>query len=132
MLNTNWRIIQKIAIVRYLVDNVEESVSFYTQILGFTLIMSGGKDFAKIGKDDLTIWVSGPQSSAAKPMPNEAKPVPEGWNRFVIEVDSMHEMVVALKAANVNFRNDVVNRVGGKQVLVEDPSGNPIEIFQSK
>ncbi len=120
------------AIVRYLVNDVEESVLFYTQMLGFEHIMSGGKAFAKIAKDDLTIWVSGPTSSAAKPMPNMDKPVAGGWNRFVVEVDSIDDMVVKLKNVNVSFRNEVVNGVGGKQVLVEDPSGNPIEIFESK
>lgn len=119
-------------IVRYLVNNVEESITFYTQILGFETIMVGGKEFAKVGKDDLTIWLSGRKSSAAKEMPNGDKPVPGGWNRFVIEVDSIENMVMKLNTANVNFRNEVLAGVGGKQVLVEDPSGNPIEIFERK
>ncbi|MCE7736586.1 MAG: VOC family protein [Candidatus Heimdallarchaeota archaeon] len=120
------------AIVRYLVNDVKESVSFYNKILGFDIIMSGPKEFAMVSKEDLTIWLSGRNSSAAKAMPNGDKPVAGGWNRFVIEVDSINNMVEKLETANVNFRNNVLDGVGGRQVLVEDPSGNPIEIFESK
>ena len=132
MLNTKGGMSNYMANVRYLVNDVKESVTFYTEILGFDIIMSGPKEFAMVGKEDLTIWLSGRNSSAAKAMPNGDKLVAGGWNRFVMEVDSIDNMVGKLKAANVNFRNEVLDGVGARQVLVEDPTGNPIEIFESK
>jgi len=118
--------------IRYFVKNVEENIAFYTKILDFEIIRLWGKVGAEIGKGDFTILLSGSQTSAAKPMPNGDVPTPGGWNRFLFEVDSIDDTVAKLKAANVNFRNEVLDGVGGKQVLIEDPSGNPIEIFQSK
>ena len=132
MLNTKGGMSNYMANVRYLVNDVKESVTFYTEILGFDIIMSGPKEFAMVGKEDLTIWLSGRNSSAAKAMPNGDKLVAGGWNRFVMEVDSIDNMVGKLKTANVNFRNEVLDGVGARQVLVEDPTGNPIEIFESK
>ena len=118
------------ATVRYIVKDTEESVNFYIQHLGFELLFNAGP-FAMIKKDDLTIWVSGPTTSAARPMPDGRVPEPGGWNRFVIEVDDIEATVASMKQAGVNFRNDIIGGVGGKQTVAEDPSGNPIEVFQS-
>jgi catechol 2,3-dioxygenase-like lactoylglutathione lyase family enzyme len=118
------------ATVRYLVNDLEASIKFYTQHLGFTLAEQMGPAFARVEKDDLDVWLSGPQTSAARPMPDGRKPEAGGWNRFVIEVDDIESLVVTMKAAGVTFRNDIISGPGGKQILAEDPSGNPIEIFQ--
>jgi catechol 2,3-dioxygenase-like lactoylglutathione lyase family enzyme len=118
------------ATVRYLVKDVETSIEFYTKHLGFSLLEKMGPAFAMIEKDDLQIWLSGPQSSAARPMPDGQIPQPGGWNRFVIEVDDIEVLVSTMKAAGISFRNEIVTGPGGKQILAEDPSGNPIEFFQ--
>jgi catechol 2,3-dioxygenase-like lactoylglutathione lyase family enzyme len=117
-------------IVRYLVNDVEKSITFYTQYLDFSLDQDMSPAFARVVKDDLTLWLSGPQSSAARPMPDGHQPEAGGWNRFVIEVNDIHTVVEKLKEAKVTFRNEVVTGPGGKQIVLEDPSGNPIEIFQ--
>ena len=117
------------ATVRYIVKDTEESVNFYLHHLGFELLFNAGP-FAMIKKDDLTIWVSGPKTSAAQPMPDGRVPEPGGWNRFVFEVDDIEAVVSSMREAGVNFRNDIIGGVGGKQIVAEDPSGNPIEVFQ--
>ena len=117
------------ATVRYIVKDTEESVNFYVQHLGFELVFNAG-NFAEITKDDLTIWISNPKTSAARPMPDGRVPEPGGWNRFVHKVDDIEAVVVSMKQAGVNFRNEIVSGVGGKQIVAEDPSGNPIEVFQ--
>ena len=86
--------------------------------------------FAMVAKDDLTLWLSDPRTSAAQPMPDGRIPGPGGWNRLVIEVDDLASTVETLKAAGTSFRNDILSGVGGLQVLIEDPSGNPIELNQ--
>lgn len=118
------------ATVRYMVNDVEASIHFYTTHLGFSLLEKMGPAFAMIEKDDLQIWLSGPQTSAARPMPDGRIPQPGGWNRFVIEVDDIETLVVAMKKEGISFRNEIITGPGGKQILAEDPSGNPIEIFQ--
>ena len=118
------------ATIRYMVNDVETSIEFYTKHLGFFLIEKMGPAFAIIEKDDLQIWLSGPQTSAARPMPDGRIPEPGGWNRFVIEVEDIEALVSAMKSAGVSFRNEIITGPGGKQILAEDPSGNPIEIFQ--
>jgi catechol 2,3-dioxygenase-like lactoylglutathione lyase family enzyme len=120
------------ATVRYLVGDVDRSVAFYTRHLGFTLEQQMGPAFARVGRDDLTLWLAGPQSSAARPMPDGRQPEPGGWNRFVIEVDDLGATVAALGAAGVTFRNEIVTGPGGKQILAEDPDGNPIELFEAR
>ena len=116
--------------VRYFVDDVDAAVSFYVQHLGFKLIFNAGP-FAMIAKDDLTLWISGPKTSAARPMLDGRVPEPGGWNRFVFEVDDIEAVVASMRKAGINFRNDIISGVGGKQILAEDPSGNPIEVFQA-
>ena len=89
-----------------------------------------GPPFAMVRRGDLTLWLSGPGTSAARPMPDGAQPVPGGWNRLVLEVDDLDTTIAALQAAGAHFRSEVVRGPGGRQVLVEDPSGNPVELFQ--
>jgi catechol 2,3-dioxygenase-like lactoylglutathione lyase family enzyme len=118
------------ATIRYLVNDVEASMTFYTTHLGFALVERMGPAFARVAKDDLTLWLAGPQSSAARPMPDGRRPEAGGWNRFVIQVDDIESVVASMKTAGISFRNDIITGPGGKQILAEDPSGNPIEIFQ--
>ncbi len=118
------------ATIRYLVNEVEPSIEFYTRHLGFELVEQMGPAFALIAKGDLNVWLSGPQSSAARPMPDGRKPQAGGWNRLVIEVEDIESVVSSMKDAGVPFRNNIVTGPGGKQIVAEDPSGNPIEIFE--
>jgi catechol 2,3-dioxygenase-like lactoylglutathione lyase family enzyme len=118
------------ATVRYLVKDVEASIEFYTKHFGFSLLEKMGPAFAMIEKDDLQIWLSGPQSSAARAMPDGSVPQAGGWNRFVIEVENIEILVSTMKTEGIAFRNEIITGPGGKQILAEDPSGNPIEIFQ--
>ena len=118
------------ASMRYLVNDVASSIKFYSESLGFRLEQQYGPAMAILSKGDLTLWLAGPASSAAKPMPDGRVPAPGGWNRFVFEVDDIHEIVAKLKGEGVSFRNDVIQGPGGSQVLCEDPSGNLIELFQ--
>jgi len=118
--------------VRYLVGDVERSVAFYVEHLGFTLEEQMGTAFARVRRDDLTLWLSGPASSAARPMPDGRQPEAGGWNRFVIEVDDLSGRVAAMTAAGITFRNAIVSGPGGKQILAEDPDGNPIELFEAR
>ena len=117
--------------VRYMVRDVDAVLPFY-EALGFTLADRWGPPFAIVERGDLQLWLSGPGTSAAKPMPDGAKPEPGGWNRFVIGVDDIDATVATLKAAGTRFRNEPISGPGGRQVLVEDPSGNPIELFEAK
>jgi len=116
--------------IRYLVDDVDEAVEFYTNHLGFTIAERWGPAFSIVSRGDLKLWLSGPQASAARPMPDGRQPVPGGWNRLVIVVEDMSQLLVKLKAANVVFRNEPFSGPGGKQVLIDDPSGNPVELFE--
>jgi len=118
------------AVVRYLVDDVDAAVAFYTDNLGFTLQQQMGPAFAIVSRDDLSLWLSGPQSSAARAMPDGRRPEPGGWNRLVVEVDDLESKVEELKEVGLSFRNDVVTGPGGKQILLEDPAGNIVELFQ--
>src|SRR6266850_45377 len=118
------------ATVRYLVGDVERSVAFYTNTLGFKLEQSMAPAFARVSSGDLTLWLAGPKSSAARPMPDGRRPEPGGWNRFVVEVDDLVSRVAEMKRAGARFRNDVVTGPGGKQILLEDPDGNVVEQFE--
>ncbi len=115
---------------RYLVNDVDEAIEFYGE-LGFKMVERWGPPFAILRRDDIELWVSGPATSAAKPMPDGAKPEPGGWNRMVIPVEDITKIVDSLKSKGIHFRNDILAGPGGKQILAEDPSGNPIELFEA-
>ena len=118
--------------VRYIVHDVDAAIAFYVQMLGFHEVMHPGPAFAMLTRGDLRLVLSAPNPSAGggQPMPDGRKQEPGGWNRFAIEVDDLESVVQRLRKAGARFRNDVVVGVGGNQILVEDPSGNPIELFQ--
>lgn len=116
--------------VRYMVDDVAAAVNFYTTQLGFTLLTNRGPAFADVKRGNLRLLLSGPTSSAGRPMPDGRQPGPGGWNRIHLIVDDIDAEVARLQGAGVSFRNEVVTGPGGKQILLDDPSGNPIELFQ--
>ena len=118
------------ATVRYLVHDVERSVDFYTGALGFQLDQSMLPAFARVSRGDLVLWLAGPNSSAARAMPDGRRPEPGGWNRFVVEESDLESRVAVLKREGRRFRNEIVVGPGGKQILLEDPDGNPIELFE--
>ena len=120
------------ATIRYLVNDVERAEVFYVERLGFVVEQEMLPAFARIRRDDLTLWLAGPTSSAARPMPDGARPEPGGWNRFVIEVADLTAVVEALGEDGAVFRNDIVTGPGGRQILVEDPDGNPVELFEAR
>ena len=120
------------ATVRYLVTDVERSIAFYRDLLGFAEATRMLPAFAIVERDDLELWLAGPASSAARPMPDGRAPAPGGWNRFVITVDDIESVVARLRDAGATFRNDVISGPGGKQVLVDDPDGNPVELFEAR
>ena len=120
------------AVVRYIVDDVDTAVSFYTGHLGFSLDQQMGPEFALVSRGDLTLWLSGPQSSAARPMPDGSRPDPGGWNRLVLEVENLEAEVERLQRAGLTFRNEIVTGPGGKQILLEDSAGNPVELFEPR
>jgi catechol 2,3-dioxygenase-like lactoylglutathione lyase family enzyme len=117
--------------VRYLVNDVDEALPFYAA-LGFEVSDRWGPPFAILSRGDLTIWLSGPGTSASKPLTDGSVPKPGGWNRIVIEVADIATAMDALRNAGARFRSDPVSGPGGTQVLVEDPSGNPVELFQPR
>jgi catechol 2,3-dioxygenase-like lactoylglutathione lyase family enzyme len=118
--------------VRYMVDDVEAAVAFYTAHLGFTLISKTAPAFADVSRGDLRLLLSAPSSSAGRPMPDGRRPAPGGWNRIHLIVDNLASEVERLRAAGVQFRNDIVTGPGGSQILLDDPSGNPVELFQPR
>ena len=107
------------------------SLEFYINVLGFELVEKWGPPFAMVKRGDLTLWLSGPGSSASRPLLDGSKPVPGGWNRLVLETDVLASLVAKLTQSGARFRSGIVSGPGGKQVLVNDPSGNPIELFES-
>ncbi|MDZ4866020.1 MAG: VOC family protein [Alphaproteobacteria bacterium] len=116
--------------VRYMVDDVEKAIAFYTKVLGFEVLTSFVPAFADVARGRLRLLLSGPASSAGRPMPDGAKPGPGGWNRIHLIVDDIEAEVARLRAAGAQFRNDVLAGPGGKQILLLDPSGNVVELFQ--
>ena len=116
--------------VRYMVDDVDESISFLTEYLGFELLTSASPAFADVKRGNLRLLLAGPQSSAGRPMPDGRTPGPGGWNRIHFVVDDIDAEVARLRDAGATFRNDIVTGPGGKQILLEDPSGNVVELFQ--
>ena len=119
------------AAIRYLVDDVDLALAFYTGALGFELVERWGPPFAIIRRGDLVLWLSGPGSSASRPFADGSQPVPGGWNRLVIETEDLLAAVEKLKQSAAHFRSGIVTGPGGKQILVDDPSGNPVELFQA-
>jgi catechol 2,3-dioxygenase-like lactoylglutathione lyase family enzyme len=115
--------------VRYMVDDVQAAVDFYTTHLGFTPRTTALPAFADVTRGNLRLLLAGPASSAGRPMPDGRRPVPGGWNRIHLIVADLPAEIARLRAAGVSFRNDIVTGPGGQQVLLEDPSGNPIELF---
>ena len=115
--------------VRYMADDVEAAVAFYTTQLDFALISKTLPAFADVVRGDLRLLLSGPSSSAGRPMPDGRRPVPGGWNRIHLIVDDLEAEVARLRSARVHFRNEVLTGPGGSQILLDDPSGNPIELF---
>ncbi len=118
------------ATVRYFVTDVDKAVAFYSQKLDFTVQQQFGPNMAILRHGHLTLWLAGPNASAARPMPDGRKPQPGGWNRFVLEVADLAATVARLKGAGVRFRNDIVSGPGGQQILAEDSVGNVVELFQ--
>ena len=116
--------------VRYIVNDVEAAVAFYTKHFGFRVLTSTLPAFADVVRDDLRLLLSGPTSSAGRPMPDGRRPEAGGWNRIHFVVEDLAAEVERLRAAGVKFRSDIVTGPGGSQILVDDPSGNPIELFQ--
>jgi catechol 2,3-dioxygenase-like lactoylglutathione lyase family enzyme len=120
----------EIVSVRYMVDDVEESITFYTKVLGFDVLSSAPPAFADVKRGNLRLLLAGPKSSAGRPMPDGEKPGPGGWNRIHFIVDDLDTEVGRLRDAGARFRNDIVEGPGGKQILLQDPSGNVVELFQ--
>ena len=118
--------------VRYMVHDVDAAIAFYTTHLGFQLLTRQAPAFADVKRGDLRLLLSGRTSSAGRPMPDGRQPAPGGWNRIHLLVDDIEAEVARLRAAGVPFRNDIVKGPGGSQVLIDDPSGNPIELFQPR
>ncbi len=116
--------------VRYMVDDVDEALAFYKDFLGFEVLSNAAPAFADVHRGNLRLLLSGPTSSAGRPMPDGAKPGPGGWNRIHLIVDDVAAEVARLRDAGARFRNDIVEGPGGKQILLEDPSGNVVELFQ--
>lgn len=116
--------------VRYMVDDVDKSIAFYTELLGFEILTNASPAFADVKRGNLRLLLSGPKSSAGRPMPGGATPGPGGWNRIHLIVDDVDTEVGRLRDAGASFRNDVVEGPGGKQILLQDPSGNVVELFQ--
>ena len=116
--------------VRYMVNDVQESVDWYTANLGFTEISNVAPAFADVKRGALRLLLSGEKSSAGRPMPDGRRPEPGGWNRFELVVPDLQAEVERLRARGLRFRNDIVTGPGGSQILLEDPSGNLVELFQ--
>jgi catechol 2,3-dioxygenase-like lactoylglutathione lyase family enzyme len=116
--------------VRYMVDDVDEAIAFYTELLGFDLLSSASPAFADVRRGNLRLLLAGPTSSAGRPMPDGTKPGPGGWNRIHFIVEDIDTEVARLRDVGARFRNDIIEGPGGKQILLEDPSDNVVELFQ--
>lgn len=116
--------------VRYQVKEVERSINFYVQHLGFKLEQKSGTAFASVSNGELKLLLSGPGSSGSRALPNGQRQEPGGWNRVVLKVDNLESVIATLKKAGLHFRNEMESGPGGKQIQVEDPDGNPVELFE--
>jgi catechol 2,3-dioxygenase-like lactoylglutathione lyase family enzyme len=118
--------------IRYIVDDVDSAISFYTQRLGFREDMHPAPTFAMLSRGDLRLLLSAPSTAGGggQAMPDGAAPEPGGWNRFTLEVPDLARTVAELRAAGTRFRSDIITGVGGRQILLEDPAGNPVELFE--
>jgi len=116
--------------VRYMVDDVDDAIAFYTKLLGFELLTSAPPAFADVQRGNLRLLLAGPTSSAGRPMADGTKPGPGGWNRIHFIVDDIDTEVSRLRQQGADFRNDIVVGPGGKQILLQDPSGNVVELFE--
>ena len=122
---------KEMARIRYMIEDVDQAITFYTRHLGFTLEWNASPAVAQVTRGDLHLLLSGPQSSGARPLPDGQRPSPGGWNRLVIEVEHLPSVMETLKQAGVPFRRDgIVRGPGGQQIWIEDPSGNLIELFE--
>jgi glyoxylase I family protein len=119
------------AVVRYQVTDVERAIAFYTQVLDFVLEMQAGAAFASVRRGELRLLLGGPGSSGARPMPDGRRQEPGGWNRIVLYVADLDARIAALRKTGVRFRNEIETGPGGRQIQIEDPDGNPIELHQS-
>jgi predicted enzyme related to lactoylglutathione lyase len=113
-----------------MVSEVDASVAFFVDALGFELERQFGPNMAIVRRDDATVWLAGPGASASQPMPDGSRPEPGGWNRLVLVVDDLDAVVAVLRERGASFRNEIISGPGGRQILVDDPSGNCIELFQ--
>jgi catechol 2,3-dioxygenase-like lactoylglutathione lyase family enzyme len=118
--------------IRYMIDDVPAAVEFYTTHLGFTLQMDASPAFAAVARDGVRLLLSGKTSSGRRAMPDGREPVPGGWNRIHIQVDDLEAEVKRLREVGLTFRNEIVTGPGGSQILLDDPSGNPVELFQAQ
>jgi predicted enzyme related to lactoylglutathione lyase len=116
--------------VRYMIDDVADAIAFYATHLGFAVEQDATPAFAAVTRDGLRLLLSGPTSSGRRPMPDGTRPVPGGWNRLQVQVDDLAGEVERLRAAGCRFRNDIITGPGGSQILLQDPSGNVVELFQ--
>jgi predicted enzyme related to lactoylglutathione lyase len=121
----------KAAVVRYQIEDVERAIEFYTQRLGFVLTQRAGRVFATVSRGDLHLLLSGPGTSGRRPMADGRQQEPGGWNRIVLYVDDLDATIADLRAASTKFRNEVEAGPGGRQIQIEDPDGNPIELHEA-
>src|SRR3954452_3721382 len=116
--------------VRYMVNDVDDAVAFYTTMLDFHVLSNAAPAFADVQRGNLRLLLAGPKSSAGRPMPDGRQPEPGGWNRMHFIVADIASEVERLRTAGIRFRNEIISGPGGQQILLEDPAGNPIELFQ--
>jgi catechol 2,3-dioxygenase-like lactoylglutathione lyase family enzyme len=116
--------------IRYMIDDVPAAIEFYTTHLGFALQLNASPAFAAVTRDGVRLLLSGKTSSGRRAMPDGREPVPGGWNRIHIQVDDLEAEVTRLRDSGIKFRNSIIKGPGGSQILLDDPSGNPVELFQ--
>jgi catechol 2,3-dioxygenase-like lactoylglutathione lyase family enzyme len=118
--------------IRYMIDDVPTAIKFYTTHLGFALDHDASPAFASVTRDGVRLLLSGKTSSGRRPMPDGREPIPGGWNRIHIQVEDLKREIARLRESGIRFRNEIVEGPGGSQILLDDPSGNPIELFEPK